>query len=537
MKLPSMRYAGSQGRSYQVRFGGYNHTLAAGEGELWDMGNLTGDFAPLLASRPRRRKVRTLESPGGIGSLNGLFWVDGTGFYYEGAKKGDVTAGRKIFAGMGSRIIIFPDKALYNTATDSFEPLEASCTAAAGTAKFDNGTLFEEEAECNTLTCAGIDFNDYFSAGDAVEISGCTKHTENNKTPVIREISEDGHSLRFYEYVFVLDGTDEAPEGYTEPEAVTIARKVPDMDYICVNENRLWGCKGDTIYSSKLGDPKNFNVFDGVGTDSWSVDSGSAGEFTGCCAYLGYPCFFKEDKIFKVYGSLPTNFELMGSATMGVAAGCGGSLAVAGEVLFYIARSGPTAYSGGIPSSIAAPFGGEKFSGAVAGSDGLKYYVSMEDQAGQRHLFVYDTRQGMWHREDGSNAMGFAFEGGLHMLLTNGEVWRLDGQGEGTEEGPVSWYAEFGDFTEGSPNAKGYGKLQIRLEVEEGASAKAEVRYDSRGDWETAGEIGPGAKRTCLLPVVPRRADHYRVRLSGTGGCVVYGMARSYYSGSEHRTF
>ena len=133
--------------------------------------------------------------------------------------------------------------------------------------------------------------------------------------------------------------------------------------------------------------------------------------------------------------------------------------------------------------------------------------------------------------------MGFAFEGGLHMLLTNGEVWRLDGQGEGTEEGPVSWYAEFGDFTEGSPNAKGYGKLQIRLEVEEGASAKAEVRYDSRGDWETAGEIGPGAKRTCLLPVVPRRADHYRVRLSGTGGCVVYGMARSYYSGSEHRTF
>ena len=101
MKLPSMRYAGSQGRSYQVRFGGYNHTLAAGEGELWDMGNLTGDFAPLLASRPRRRKVRTLASPGGIGSLNGLFWVDSTGFYYEGTKKGDVTAGRKIFAGMG----------------------------------------------------------------------------------------------------------------------------------------------------------------------------------------------------------------------------------------------------------------------------------------------------------------------------------------------------------------------------------------------------------------------------------------------------
>lgn len=537
MKLPTMRYAGSKGGSYQVRFGGYNHTPGAGEGELWDMGNLTGDLSPLLASRPRRRKVGALASPGGIGSLNGLYWVDGTGFYYKGVQKGTVTAGRKIFAGMGSRIVIFPDKALYNTATDSFESLEASCTASAGTAKFENGTLFEEEAECNTLTCPGIDFNACFSAGDAVEISGCTKHPENNKTPIIREISGDGHSLRFYEYVFVLDGTDEAPVGYVEPGAVTIARKVPDMDYICVNENRLWGCKGDTIYSSKLGDPKNFFVFDGVGTDSWSVDSGSAGDFTGCVSYLGYPCFFKADKIYKVYGSLPTNFELMGSATMGVAAGSGGSLAVAGEVLFYLSPSGPVAYSGGIPASVAAPFGGEKFSDAAAGSDGLKYYLSMEDPAGDRHLFVYDSRQGSWHREDGSDAVGFAFEEGLHMLLTNGEIWRLDGGGEGELEGPVSWYAEFGDFTDGSQDAKGYGKLQIRLELEEGATAKAEIRYDSRGDWETVGTLAAGAKRTCLLPVVPRRADHCRLRLSGQGGCVVYSVARSWYKGSEHRTF
>ena len=63
------------------------------------------------------------------------------------------------------------------------------------------------------------------------------------------------------------------------------------------------------------------------------------------------------------------------------------------------------------------------------------------------------------------------------------------------------------------------------------------LRYDSAGDWETVREAeANGRKRTILLPVIPRRADHYRIRLEGTGGCTVYSLARSYYSGSDHRT-
>ena len=33
-----------------------------------------------------------------------------------------------------------------------------------------------------------------------------------------------------------------------DADHVTLARTVPSMDFICVNENRMWGCKGDTIY-------------------------------------------------------------------------------------------------------------------------------------------------------------------------------------------------------------------------------------------------------------------------------------------------
>lgn len=536
MRLPRMRYASGQGKVGQVRFGGYDHRKGAAEGAMWDMENLTGEQYPLLATRKRRRKERQLTSPGGIFSLNGLAWADGTGFYYKGVRKGSVAAGKKVFAGMGSRIIIFPDKAVYDTKLDKFESLESSVTTAAGGAAFENGTLYGEAAECNTLTCAAVNFSTLFAVGDAVEISGCTRHKENNKTPIIREISGDGHSLRFYEYVFTLEGTEESPVGYTEPGAVTIARKVPDMDYICVNENRLWGCKGDTIYASALGNPKNFHVFDGLGTDSYSVESGTAGDFTGCAAYRGYPTFFKEDKIFEMYGDLPTNFGLAASSTLGVAAGCGGSLAVAGEVLFYVSRVGPVAYSGGVPACIGEVFGADAFTDAVAGSDALRYYVSMKVD-GVRSLFVYDAARGLWHREDGAAALGFAVAGGgLMMLLEDGTVWRTDGAGAGDQEASLSWYAEFGDFTDGSPDAKGYGKLQLRAELEAGSDLQVLIRYDSRGDWEQVGSLTADSKRSWLLPIIPRRADHYRLKLAGTGESVVYGLTRSLYRGSEHRT-
>ena len=539
MRLPEMKYSDGLTKASQVRFGGYDHRVGAGDGTLWDMENMTGDQFPLLAARPPRSLERTLEEPGGLWAHGCLCWVENGGFYYDGKQVGTVAPGLKQFVGMGSRIIIWPDKAVYDSALDTFYNLEASVST--GGVSFQNGTLYGEEAERNTLTCTGADFRNLFQAGDAVTISGCTRHPENNKTPIIREVSEDGHSLRFYENVFELEGTETKPVGYTEPGTVTISRDVPDMDYICVNDNRLWGCKGDSIYCSKLGDPKNFNVFDGLGTDSFQVDSGSAGDFTACVSFLGYPCFFKADRIYKMYGDLPTNFQLMGSATLGVAPGSHRSLAVAGEALFYLSPAGVVSYTGGIPTPIGEVFGGQRFSDAVAGSDGLKYYISMRDSAGIWQLFVYDSQKGLWHREDRTEAIDWACLGGeLYLLKADGGIWRVRGdvsELDTSGEGQISWWVEFNDFTEGSPDAKGYGKLQIRMELESGSTAWVDLKYDSLDEWKRVSPILTAErKRTFLLPVIPRRADHYRLRIGGTGGGIVHSIAREFYGGSERKT-
>lgn len=535
MKLPSVQYSDGIKKGRQIQFGGLNHNLGAGDGELWDMRNLTSDFYPLLASRPQRFLYKKLAgTPGGLFAWDGLAWVDGAGFYYGGVKKGTVTEGRKTFAALGAYIVIFPDKAYYNTLTGAFGSLEATWTG--GSLTFTNGKLYEEDADANCIQATGVNWGNYFRAGDAVTIAGCTRHTENNKTPIIREIA--GDKLYFYEYTFQLEG-EKGNTPYTESGRLTITRTVPDLLYICENENRLWGCDKTTIYASKLGDIFNWNVYDGLDTDSYAVDAGSAGSFTACFSYLGYPIFFKEEHIYKVYGSIPSNFEVMGSATLGVAEGSAGSLAIAGEILFYLSRAGIMAYSGGVPQPVGAAFGTERHRDATAGSDGLKYYVSMRGEDGMWRLHVYDAQKGLWHTEDDTRAIHFSRQGGnLYMLSEQGEIWMVgtiqDPPDGAKPEGDVAWWAEFGDFTDDDPNKKGVSKLQIRLELDEGATVEVYLQFDTDGQWlRVNGALGEGVKRSYYLPIIPRRGDHYRLRLQGVGGCRIYSLVREYYSGSE----
>lgn len=518
--LPAMVYSDGIGKRVQVKFGGYNHNAYAGEGEIWDMENMGSDLYPILAPRRERRHIATYE-----GKANGYYRRDGLSLRADGEKlfKNDeelsaVTDTRKQFIPMGTYVIILPDKLCYNTKTEEIKPMEAEWT---GSAKIQDGTFAGEDAKANTIYAEGADWGAKFQAGDAVTIEGCEKHKENNTSIIIREI--DGDYLRFYENSFILsDGGDE--EGN-----LTIKRSVPDMDFMCENENRLWGCRGDTIYASKLGDPFNWNVFDGISTDSFAVDVGSAGDFTGCFAFLGYPCFFKEEHIYKVYGDRPANFQVMGSASLGVTKGSGQSMARAGEVLFYLSRIGICAYTGGMPQSVATPFGEVKYKNAVAGSDGVKYYVSMEDGGGTHHLFVYDTQKNLWHREDNTAAISFAWDEGRLYCQTEKDLWYYGEDGD--EE--IESFAEFGDFTDGDPNKKGTSKLQLRLELDEGAELAVKMQFDSEKVWHEVKTLSTTAKRSFYLPIVPRRADHFRLRLEGKGRWRLYSMTRESYSGSE----
>ena len=642
-KLPDLPYSDQITRAVQKSFGGYQHSAGSYDGNIYDMVNLSSDHYPLLATREKRKYVKTASSFNGCVAVGDtLCYVDGTFLYKEGNVVGTVADSEKTFAVLGDRLLIFPDKKYLNLAALGRYATVDALTAAVSLPDYGDvyavgvsapyalyywtgtewsfheyemgpmnpqfrgsvvfkakGTLYDEDAVDNGIYAAAVNWSDYFRKGDAVTISGCVIHTENNKTPIIREIA--GSFLYFYEHVFtvdtlwrytarstlaagsyyftvhgssycftlpsdlavgatltwdqtalVLDSTNTtiaAAEGavgtaltltateidYSEA-AVTIEREVPALDHLCAAYNRLWGCQGDTVFASKLGDPFNFNVFDGLSTDSYTVKTGSPGSFTGCCCYLGYPTFFKEDVIYKIYGSAPSNFEAISAFTVGVAKNCHKSLAVAGEMLFYLSRAGVVSYSGGVPVFLRSAFGNVSYHNGVAGSNGSKYFISMADPDGIFHLFVYDTTTGLWHKEDHQELKGFYYlDHHLMMVDSKGVFMTADGNAAtmaGTEEETVAWMAEFGDFIENSPDKKAVTKLLIRLDLEADAMAEIFIEYDG-GNYGKVGKTLTGEKkRSWYLPLMPSRCDYFRIKIAGQGGCQIHSLAVEYSTGS-----
>ena len=350
--------------------------------------------------------------------------------------------------------------------------------------------------------------------------------TENTETPVATAEGESGTVLSFREILCDAEET-----------SVTITRDVPTLEHICTANNRLWGCSGDTVSGSKLGDPFNFFVFDGLSTDSFSVESGSPGSFTACFTYLGYPVFFKEDSIFKLYGSKPSDFSLVASMSAGVAAGSHKSLAVAGEMLFYLSPAGVMCYGGGVPSPLNEVFGGVRYHQGVGGSDGMKYYISMKDRDDVRHLFVYDTARGLWHREDEVVVTDFRRRKGvLYMVVEDTELMAVAGDTEGLSgetESAVTWKAEFGNFIQHSPDKKAVTKLQLRYRLSGNASMKVWISYDDKSFIPVGSVLTGGETRSCYLSVIPERCDHFRLKVEGIGDGRIYSLSVEYSPGSE----
>lgn len=511
--LPELRYKTSAYQQTQTTFGGLNRRASASDGEIADMRNMSGDKAPILSPRCPRKLVESAQS-----RIYGVYWLDGLvvvkdgRVFYKGAEVGAVEASSKVITALASKVVILPDKVYFDTADEKPElhPIDAEVKNVK--AKIQDGEYAGEAAKANTIYSEGVNWKEYFKVGDAVTISGAFVHTQNNVTIVVREIS--GNNLRFYENSFTVGSSG-------DDEVLTISRKMPEMDYICECNNRLWGCKGDTVYASKLGDVENWNVFDGLASDSYAVDVGSPGDFTACITYLGYPIFFKEDVIYKAYGSQPSNFQLVRSASLGVTPGNSRSLAIAGEVLFYMARTGIVGYSGSTPYDIFLPFDNERFTDCVGGSDGKKYYVSMHKEDGTWLLAVYDTAFGTWHLEDDTEAVGFVYDEGLY-IATPKAIYKT----EGGEE-LVSSVVEFADSTLSAPNKKTLQKIALRITVSESSSLTVKVSYDG-GEWMTVRTLSPSAKRSYYLPVIPRRCDHFRLKLEGEGFWQLHGITREY---------
>lgn len=363
------------------------------------------------------------------------------------------------------------------------------------------------------------DFTAYFSEGD--EITVTFSGGAEPKTYTVKEVS--GKKI-------TITGTFQT-EGTTSEDA-TLSWKYPTLSCVCESDNRIWGAEGNTIYASALGDPEHFFEYKGVSTDSYAVAVGTDGAFTACCPYSGAVLFWKEDRLHKVLGNYPAQYEVYTYQIPGVQKGCERSLVNIGEVLYYQGKNGIYAFTGGTPELISEKFGLRRFHAGRAGTDGERYYISMQDEAGAWGLYTFDPMRGLWLREDGTHAAEFTRVNGELRFLTAGGGIVATGQ-DGSQEGPIPWSATLCRMDETSHGRKGYSKLYLRADLSAGAFLKVEISTD--GDpFRQVFRTHNQRARTMVVPILPQRCDNFRIRLSGTGGCIVRSLVREFSLGSEY---
>ena len=538
-------------------FRGYNCNSRIGPGEFTHMENLSSDGYPVLQPRKKRGLYANPASPQGLIAKEVLCYVDGTDFVIgtERIPMGLSTAHEhnpKQLISMGAYVLIFPDKKYINTAAPEdrghmearFSAEEATLIPCDGegaerTATFtqaqtpenpqngdywlDTGTQPHSlkqysaatqmwtfiESTFLKLTAPGIGAD--FSRGDGVTLRGLPEGVATSA--VIQARGED---------FLVIPGL--LTEEKTLETPVTVQRTLPDMDFVVESGNRLWGCRygtddtGQTVnrlYASKLGDFRNWNCFQSISTDSYYVNLGSDGPFTGAVNYLGSPLFFKENCLHRIFGTQPSDFSVQDTPCRGVQPGCHRSLAIVGETLFYKSRSGVFAFDGSLPRLASYALGNAGYSEAVGGSHGAKYYSSMAGETGH-HLFVYDTARSLWHREDGLKVTAFASHGGELYAIdgSKNRILALLGSAEPVED-RVHFLAQTGELGLSGPEMKYISRITLRLFLAPGSRLEIDAQYDGEDRWEPLAVIHQSDLRSFTVPIRPRRCDFLRLRFRG----------------------
>jgi len=603
MYYPSLDYDGNT-RGMVDTFLGYNHNYKIEDGEFYDMENLSSDQYPLMSVRKVRTNLTNLEADEDA-VMRGILQVgDDIYVLYDkylwnlstdiktdlsSLMDGDLESEQTMLV-MGSYLLFFPMKAYVNlndltemgmmeaefkaaaSTTITYTPCSVSGAALQNLVADEEAPATPNQGDYWICTQAGLEglyiynsykseweavatgyikisipgahLTDYFQEGDAVFLN--TKLPDINNGSVIQALDD--------EYMVVIGFMDDTTDSETTSASWTLTakRKLPKLDMVCINKNRVWGCHYgydsnthevvNEIYASKLGDFKNWYVYQGLATDAYAMTIGDIGEFTGCISFQGYPHFFKEDKLYKIYGSYPSEYQMVQMDAEGVQKGSHKSLVVLGDYLLYKGVSDVCVFDGSRPVSISMNLSRDAiFYDAVAGGCLNKYYIYMETDAGGKRLFVYDMQHAIWEKEEAFPVMQFTktIDGQLY-AMTSDNVWGMGSrnnsvytQEQALDEEWVEWFAESGEMGYQSPDKKYVGRITIRAFIPSRSEMRIEISYDDRPYDEIAVMRGNSDIASQSYAFNPFRCDHYKLKLSGHGDVRVYSIASTIELGSE----
>ncbi len=606
-------------------FGGINETYGCSEAEWESAMNFSSRGFPALQTRLPRKEWESSMQVGGMYHLNGLVVATRKEIDYYPTDTPDqvrrypdkLTLGEKIMVGMGSKVIIFPDKVSFDTTTGTVETLEKAwdgtgknvmvcpCTAEGVTCeverygkteptdpkpgekflkvkdetnpwKYDGVVeVYDKEAKswkelvmdhCLVTTTSEKDMIGIFEAEDVVELKNFDTPDQWKELDGYREVKKSWRNSIVvsatpagWDYYGTLtvnetggkwvsaDGKVRKERTLKTTKPVQMKRTVPDLDFVTENNNRLWGCnrKENTIYASALGDPKNWYRYQGTAADSYTVNVGSDGHFTGAAGCMGYVLFFKENCIHRLYGTKPSDYQMASMQCRGVAENGGGSTCVVNQTLYYLADGGVMAWDGGVPVRVSASLDENRLRDVdwcSSGQENGKLHLAMGWKNGLRRMLVYDTERGLWHEETDPPRKVLGTGGMLYLWNDEtGVMWTEEPELTVTAAGTVKLEqmeseAVSGDIGMGLAEDKYFNRVTLRVDALGQSVLEVAVSYDG-GVWETAGRcVVEESYQRINLPLVPRRYDTLRLRLKVQGQLTVRSIALSIAGSSGNRT-
>lgn len=570
-------------------FAGINLNISKNNNELSESTNMSAKDYPCLSVREKRcKKTDTKTDITCISSKNEIFY---TGYKENNPDVHSITYGEKTLklseeekhkgaerscAHLADSLLIMPDKLVYSPSENKAEKIpyykfqdivssKEKASEELGTSSISNFPTYIGKVTKNGIISHSHQYRSYISylmtfenlkANDIVNISF-------NLLPQV-----DTHDSAFYAYinkmkkgmdfkiksvtttsyttakgeVSAITGIDFGENvldtgGYNDIiiYSVTIERKMPDIDFVCALNNRVWGVKGNSIRCSRLGDCGCWDDFsaDAFGTlpsACFSTEVDTGGDFTAITPFGGTILAFKENCIHKIYGTEPANFTLSTLDCNGVAKGAHKTIAMINGVLYYMGIDGIYAYDGSRPALISQKTDIHKWKVLGAGTDGVNYYLSAKCD-NRFILYVYYPKTNIWHTEEIGENKGqfFFFENKLHAMC-KGEIYTIS-DSAGKED--IKWSFAL-DFDEDTFGTKGYGRLLVRYNLAKDAHFKVTTVCDGNFQkksvdirWNRATE----GTSVLNLPII--KCNKLKVIFEGKGDFTLIEICREYFLASE----
>ena len=316
------------------QFLGYNHNLVIQDTEFYEMENMSNDYFPVMSNRMKRGIVGQKTNVQAMLGGEFLSYVDDNKLYYDESKVVDLEESNKErqLVKMGAYIVVFPDGVIYNTydgkttyiqnkVTTTQNPTFTLCkldgtaydssNTVVGSSEPDDKTKFWLDTSTTPVVLKVYGTSSHawvsvattyvkvsapgigkgFKKDDAATFEGVDKsdaiynNFDFNQSNIIRDCGDD--------YLIVVGLINKV---FTNSKPITVERKLPELDFVCELNNRIWGCSSinHEIYACKQGDPTNWYCYAGLDSDSYAATIGTDNIFTGCVAYNGTVLFFKE---------------------------------------------------------------------------------------------------------------------------------------------------------------------------------------------------------------------------------------------------